>query len=48
MSILGSVSVAFFLLVIVFLVLFCLYLCIRLFSAVLMKLEKTSEPTQTK
>ena len=48
MSILESVYVAFFLLAIVFIVLFCLYLCIRLFSTVLTKLENTSEPLETK
>ena len=41
MPIFESVYVAFFLLVIVFLALFSLYICIRLFSAVIVKLENT-------
>ena len=48
MSILESTYVAFFLLVIVFLVLFCLYLCIRLFSTVFVKLEQAGKFTHTK
>ena len=43
MSISESIYVAFFLLVIVFIVLFCLYLCIRLFSAALLKAENAKE-----
>ena len=46
MSISESIYVAFFLLVIVFIVLFSLYLCIRLFSAVLLKAEHTNESSQ--
>ena len=39
MPIIESVYVAFFLLVIVFLALFCLYICVRLFSVVFIRLE---------
>ena len=40
MSILESLYVAFFLMVIVFMALLGLYLCVRLFSLVLMKIEE--------
>ena len=46
MSILESAYVAFFLLSIVFIVLFSLYLCIRVFSVALMKLETYASRTK--
>jgi len=39
-----SIYVAFFLLIIVFMALFCLYLCVRLFSAIFIKLDKNRNP----
>lgn len=41
MSVIESIGVAFFLIMVVFLVLCCLWLCIRFFSFAVCKLENT-------